>query len=287
MRELLVATSVTDVWSAPGAGATRERFTQVLLGDRVVVLMEKDGWVYGRVPDGYTGWLSREALSTPVLVPGQRRATVTVPVAFFRPARSPHTAGRLFPSQAFLGTRLPELERTGEEVLLALPGGRSAYLPAAAVSPPAPALNGPPTSAPAPGQLLEYALTLLGTPYLWGGVTAAGVDCSGLVYIAYRTAGIDLPRDADQQYKCGWAVTQPLAAGDLVFFATEEPGFPAHVGLYLGRGRFLHASSRLGGVVVTSLNAPFYRERYLGARRVVTQEGFAAGEGEVTRRIII
>ncbi|HHY93246.1 MAG TPA: C40 family peptidase [Firmicutes bacterium] len=288
MQELYVMLPMTDVWSAPDPEPERERLTQALLGDRVTVVSEKPAWVYGRVADGYLGWLARKSLTELAPAVGPHRVTVSAPLAELRRTSfASFAAEPLFPSRAFLGTRLPGLECVGQEVRVALPGGCSAYLPLDRVSLEPNGGTENQACAAASDLVLRYALALLGAPYLWGGLTVEGIDCSGLVYVAYRTAGLDLPRDADQQFACGLPLPEPLQPGDLVFFATEEPGFPSHVGFYLGQRRFLHASSRLGGVVITSLNAPYYRERFLGARRLVGQEGFAAEEGEVTRRIIV
>jgi hypothetical protein len=282
MRKLYVKTALTDVWSSPGDDPETARLTQALLGDAVEVEQERGGWVFGRVEDGYRGWLPASAL-TPEAPPPGREVLVCVPRAqLFREGLRAGAEEQQLPAHAFLGTRLVELGRLGETVEVAFPGGR-ALIAASAVNrlPSVSDAQGVPRAA------LYYARLLLSSPYLLGGITCSGVDCSGLVYIAYRTAGVILPRDADWQYDYTKEVASP-APGDLVFFATEEPGFPAHVGLYLGEECFLHASSRLGGVVVTSLHSPFYRRCYLGAHRLTfAKEGFPGAESEDTTRISI
>ena len=91
---------------------------------------------------------------------------------------------------------------------------------------------------------LDYARRLLGTPYLWGGMTAAGIDCSGLVHMGFRATGRLVPRDADQQEDAGRLVEEPRP-GDLVTYG--EPGRPAdHIAFWLGEGRILHATQREG-----------------------------------------
>jgi cell wall-associated NlpC family hydrolase len=111
------------------------------------------------------------------------------------------------------------------------------------------------------------ALRYLGVPYVWGGTSFGGVDCSGFVWAVFAKNGIDLPRTADAQFEEGRHVsTRDLRAGDLVFFQTYAMG-ASHVGIYLGNGKFVHASSS-DGVRVDQLTEDYYSSRYLGARRL-------------------
>jgi cell wall-associated NlpC family hydrolase len=112
-------------------------------------------------------------------------------------------------------------------------------------------------------RLTRSALRFLGVPYVYGGTTSAGFDCSGYVQHVFGMLGIHLPRTADAQYYAGRHVRN-LRPGDLVFFQTYEPG-PSHVGIYLGHGHFVHASSS-HGVMVSSLDDPYWANRYLGAK---------------------
>ena len=115
--------------------------------------------------------------------------------------------------------------------------------------------------------ITETALRYLGVPYVWGGTSFGGVDCSGFVWAVFAKNGIYLARTADAQYEEGRHVaTRDLRAGDLVFFQTYALG-ASHVGIYLGNGKFVHASSS-NGVRVDQLGEDYYSERYLGARRL-------------------
>jgi cell wall-associated NlpC family hydrolase len=115
--------------------------------------------------------------------------------------------------------------------------------------------------------LTRSALRFLGTPYVFGGTSSYGFDCSGYVQHVYAMLGVRLPRMADAQYYAGRRTVGGVKTGDLVFFQTYEPG-PSHVGIYIGNGHFVHASSS-HGVMVSSLSDSYWSARYLGAKRVM------------------
>ena len=117
--------------------------------------------------------------------------------------------------------------------------------------------------------LLSMARQYVGVPYVWAGRSPSGFDCSGFIYYVFDQLGYGLPRMADGQFEVGIPVSRnSLEPGDLVFFETYEPG-PSHVGIYIGNDQFIHASSGAGHVTVTPLNKTYYRDRYLGARRIL------------------
>lgn len=107
-----------------------------------------------------------------------------------------------------------------------------------------------------------------GTPYRIGGQSRAGIDCSGFVQLTYRSRlGVALPRTTEQQLLAGQPVGLPeLATGDLVFFKID--GDTRHVGIYLEGNRFLHAS-KSSGVMISSLDSPYWRAVYWTSRRVL------------------
>ncbi|SDF51984.1 C40 family peptidase [Sporomusa acidovorans] len=117
-------------------------------------------------------------------------------------------------------------------------------------------------------RIVATAMAQQGVPYVWGGTTPCGFDCSGFTQYVFAVNGISLPRTADVQFSVGVPVARNhLQPGDLIFFSTYEPG-PSHSGIYLGDGVFIHASSSRG-VSLAYLDSSYWASRYLGARRVV------------------
>lgn len=109
----------------------------------------------------------------------------------------------------------------------------------------------------------------LGVPYVWGGTSPSGFDCSGFIYYVFLNNGIAIPRTTDlQYYNAGtWVSYNNLEPGDLVFFTTYAPG-PSHVGMYLGNGQFIQASSSKG-VTISDLSNSYFSARYIGAKRII------------------
>lgn len=117
-------------------------------------------------------------------------------------------------------------------------------------------------------EVLEYAHTFEGVPYVFGGTTPNGFDCSGYIRYIFSKKGIDLPRMADEQYQVGKKVAKhELQPGDLVFFETYEPGI-SHSGMYIGNGKFISATTSRG-VAVDSLTDGYWGPRFVGAKRVL------------------
>jgi len=116
--------------------------------------------------------------------------------------------------------------------------------------------------------LVQTANRFIGIPYVWGGETTAGFDCSGLTMTVYRLNGLQLPRSAREQFGVGKPVKRDdLKPGDLVFFATTGKGRVSHVGIYNGDGSFIHAPRSGKRIRNASLSNKYFRDRYIGARR--------------------
>jgi cell wall-associated NlpC family hydrolase len=116
--------------------------------------------------------------------------------------------------------------------------------------------------------VVDLAATLIGRPYVWGAEGPTAFDCSGLTQYVYQEFGIELPRRAVDQSKFGDHVRR-LQPGDLLFFSTDlRQSLVTHVGLYEGNGMMIQASKRYGRVRRDRFEEPYWRERFMIARRV-------------------
>ncbi len=242
--------------------------TQALLGDRVIVTARSGSWVKVVVPDqptpldprGYPGWVPTAQLTARQPVATGLVATVVARTTYLRTDSSAATPL----TEISFGTRLPRVGMTGAWVRVVTPTGQIRRLYASAVT-----LRTPVAAARrmAGVDVVRTAQAFAGLPYLWGGRSGFGFDCSGLTSLAYRVHGVTIPRDADAQVR-GKAVRRgSLQPGDLLFYATS--GHVHHVSIYAGSGRMVQ-SPRTGSPVQTiAVSTASYAREYAGARRLI------------------
>ncbi|WP_047985267.1 C40 family peptidase [Ornithinibacillus californiensis] len=112
--------------------------------------------------------------------------------------------------------------------------------------------------------IIQTAYAHVGTPYVWGGTSPGGFDCSGFLQYVHSVHGVTLPRTVSDLWNFASPVSS-LSVGDLVFYETYKPG-PSHAGIYLGNGQFIHAGNN--GVEVSNMGEAYWQQRYLGAKRI-------------------
>lgn len=222
-----VVAGQAPVRRAPAPDAPLE--TEALRGERVVIYEWCDGWAWGQLEtDGYVGWLPARALSRLGSAPPTHR------VGALRTFVFPGPSIKLPPVDALpMGARVSVEGHEGALARLAEGG----FVPASHLLP---------LGAPRDADPVAVAERFLGTPYLWGGKTGLGVDCSGLVQVAWASCGVALPRDSDmQQAACGEVVPHlgAIARGDLVFWR-------GHVAIARDRVSLIHANAHHMAVAV-------------------------------------
>ena len=270
-REGVVVAAVENMYSAPDDAV--DVVTQATLGQIVEVLETSGAFARVRTPDRYEGWLPLTSLREypDAAAPRYARAgrVVEVTALMANLYREPSVTKSRPRVQAPLATRLEVAGDAPREGWLAvlLPSGDAAYVQMGdvkAVDPAAPRPRG------TGEEIVATARRFVGVPYLWGGMSAHGIDCSGLASRAYHANGIGLLRDADLQFEDPNAAKverSELQPGDLVFFGSA-PDKISHVGLYIADGRFINATTyETPAVHEDRLDDPHWSAIYQGARR--------------------
>lgn len=283
-QRAVVVTAVADLLKQPDEHAALS--DQALFGDGVEIVSAearacvtpRDLFIEVSTAAHYRGFVDTRALRPLAQAePDYRRGGPLLRVAtrlasvYEQPTVTAHKPILLLPVDSELRF-FKNLDERWQEVLL--PNGRHGFIQAGDVT------LAPPVSVPSPACVIEHARLYVGTPYLWGGRSTLGIDCSGLVSNAFMACGVVPPRDAGPQYLWSQVKALPMESerlepeklepADLVFFGEPRQGGPkvTHVGIYVGQGRFIHATTHERPIVQESpLSDPYFQRNFVGARR--------------------
>jgi hypothetical protein len=235
-----VTTNLLDLWNQPRLNS--ERLSQLFFAEIVRLGKTHKGYVRVTQADGYAGWADARFLRRTSKPQVDRYLRLPMNVVVAEKARLTDFSGKTSPCPHFLyyGTTV-HIKSSKVKTVCVLPDGESLHLRSSCVRPAAGAK--PPIGA----QVVHEAKKFLGVPYLWGGISPAGFDCSGLVKTVLGRFGVYVPRDTKDQIKVGTVIARDkVRTGDLLFFKR-------HVGFAIGRDRIIHSSMGGSGVRVNFL----------------------------------
>ncbi len=254
--------SVAHVRTRPAHGA--EMSTQALMGMPLRVVDDGGQWIKVEMPDGYTGYIRSNSLVrlSDSEMAAWRRADRVAVVSVDENKVYADTVSGTVVSDVVDGNILQTSGNYGRWTAVMLPDGRRGWVDSSVVEP----IGSWASQKPDADSVLRFAARHLGAPYTWGGNSSKGMDCSGLVKMAFFHHGLILRRDAYQQAEWG-AVVSPdsLRPGDLVFYGDRKSGHIDHVAIYVGDDRVIESAG------LVRYGTPACGERFILARRVLGQ----------------
>jgi len=249
------ATNLTGLYEKPSFGVPLA--SELTYGTELEILQEQGHWAFVRQRDGYLGWVYQPYLTEGKAVPPTHLILAPVIELRVEPKVESQAVTRLVS-----GTSVVATGRAGK--WSRVEANKKGWIPSVHLR----ALSDLPRSVKdRRATLVEDAYRMIGTPYLWGGMSGNGIDCSGFSQLLHRWIGLDIPRDADMQYEVAKPVEAHFKIGDLLFFGEDKSARKVtHVGVSLGGWKVIHSSRTRNGVEVDDVQtAEFLREIYLCA----------------------
>ena len=250
-----VATNLMGLYERPTFGMPLS--SELYYGTNLEILDENGNWVFTRQQDGYLGWAYRRYLGEGTAPTATH--LVLAPAVELR--EEPDQASGVL-TRLVSGTSLSVEEKRGDWSLVH--ANKTGWIPSSSLR----ALTDIPESIESKRQtMVADAKRMIGIPYLWGGTSGNGIDCSGLARLLHRWVGVDIPRDADMQHNTAKPVEPPFEIGDLFFFG--EGGSDrsiTHVGISLGGWKMMHSSRGRNGVYMDDIQEVQYlKDIFVGA----------------------
>jgi cell wall-associated NlpC family hydrolase len=234
-----VSTNLTGLYEKPTFGMPLS--SELCYGTEVEILDEEGKWVFTRQPDGYLGWAYKSYL----IEGSAAQATHIVLAPSYELRAQPDITSEIM-TRVVSGTRVAVEEIGG--VWTKVIANKTGWMPSSLLR----AISDLPESLEDKRKtLIEDSARMTGVPYLWGGISGNGIDCSGLARLLHRWVGVDIPRDADMQHATARPVEPPFEVGDLFFFrGSGSERQITHVGVSLGGWNMIHSSRGRNGVYI-------------------------------------